>query len=270
MEGGGDNGEIQIYKGMIHTKVQAEIMSALGDREAILHWRYATSGTAGEFNCHPFQLKDEAGNNNGAFAHNGVMPIVARSVLVMEKQLDKEGKPILDDDGTEMWKEVKKDLSDTHTVAFCGRSIDAIDKWLNANPDVMAGSKFALMDPVSGIRILNEKDGTWMDGTWFSNTHWKNRHSSLRVAIAHDQVKKFNILKKHTAEEWMSWMVEVWGLGEVSKTLSNMGGGQLMEFPIRKQCGVSCREEPSDTILSDLALTKDYEDELAMLMREGL
>lgn len=256
-----DHGKIQIYKGMIHPKVQAEILSALGDREAIIHWRYATGGTPGQFNCHPFQIKDESGNDNGAFAHNGVMPIISRSVMVMEKVVDKDGKPLLDADQNERWEEVEKKLSDTHTVAFCGRSIDAIEAWLKANPEVMVGSKFALMDPLDGIRILNDKDGTWMDGTWFSNTHWKNRHSSLRVAIAHDQGKKFNILKKHTAEEWMFWMVEAFGLGEVTKLLNEMcGGNPLMEFPLKRQC------DPC----SDLALTKDYEDELEMLMREGL
>lgn len=255
-----DNGKVNIYKGMIEPKFQVKFLESLGSREAVIHWRYATGGTPGEFNCHPFQIRDEEGNDNGAFAHNGVMPIVSRSVMVWEQSFDKDGKPVLDSEQNEVWTEVEKKLSDTHTVAFCGRSIDAIEAWLKANPDVMVGSKFALMDPVDGIRILNEKDGTWMVGTWFSNTHWKNRHSSLRVGIAHDQAKKFNVLKKHTMVDWMRWMIEVWGLGEVTKCLTDMNGGHpLMEFPLKK-----C--DPC----SDLTLSKEYEDEFEMLMREGL
>ena len=259
-----DHGKVQVYKGMIHPKVQVEFLKVLDDREAIIHWRYATGGTKGQFNCHPFQINDESGNPNGAFAHNGVMPIISRSVKVWEQCFDKEGKPELDAEGNEVWKEVEKNLSDTHTVAFCGRDVESIEKWLVDKKMVSSGNKFALMHPVDGIKILGAEHGTWMAGTWFSNTHWKNRYSSLRVFVPKDQSRYFNGTKKHTPDEWLAWMIETWSLGVVMECIRDIHGGlPLMEFPIKKSIPEKC--DPC----SDMALSKEYEDEFRLLVQEG-
>lgn len=136
--------KIKIVKGMIEVDEQIKALNKLGSQEAIIHWRFGTSGSRSKTNCHPFEIADGT-----VFAHNGIMPIVSLP-----------------------------GLSDTHTVC---RSVKTHDELVLAlSKHVGTGNKFAIAKPGCEISILGEQFGHWVDDVWFSNLYWRGSVVSRR------------------------------------------------------------------------------------------
>ena len=134
---------IVVRKGMIQPDAQAKAIRKLGTVEAIIHWRFGTSGSRDKLNCHPFVLAD-----GSVFAHNGVLPIVPDS-----------------------------GISDTHTVARAPRDADELAEYLT--PHISRCNKFALLrHDGHAVEIMGEEFGLWRDGVWYSNDHWDCRSFS--------------------------------------------------------------------------------------------
>ena len=109
----------------------------LTEVDAIIHFRFGTSGGTKKELCHPFQIYD-----GSAFAHNGILPI----------------KP---DPG----------LSDTAQVANECATAEQLREALR--PHASRGNKFAVLPIGGALEIIGEEFGYWDSGIWFSNDTWK-------------------------------------------------------------------------------------------------
>lgn len=65
----------RVYKTLSFADFVAKLREVKQDEPAVIHLRFATHGSICKANCHPF--KDEA--TGVAFAHNGVLPIIAEN-----------------------------------------------------------------------------------------------------------------------------------------------------------------------------------------------
>lgn len=108
------------------------------DTEAIIHFRFGTSGGTTRELCHPFRIADGT-----TFAHNGVLPI----------------QPI-------------PGFSDTSTVASECDSLDSLIARLSTY--VSANNKFAILPHSGGLEIFGEEYGEWDSGVWYSNSYWRD------------------------------------------------------------------------------------------------
>lgn len=116
---------------------------------AIIHWRFSTSGTKDDDNCHPFRL-----NDGGVFAHNGV---IAYKYPPMGSK------------------------SDTAMLAATTRSTNTLI--YRCMDLVSPGNKFAVLTPYSRpdheLQIIGEKHGMWENGLWYSNDNWKTPRTKV-------------------------------------------------------------------------------------------
>ena len=108
------------------------------DMEAVIHFRFGTSGGTRKDLCHPFRLRD-----GSVFAHNGVLPIPA-----------------------------PPGWSDTYALAD---SCNNFTELMLALPTYVGPSnKFAAIHRDGGLEIVGEEHGRWHDGLWYSNEYWRD------------------------------------------------------------------------------------------------
>jgi hypothetical protein len=129
------------------------------EMDFLAHFRWATHGKVDETNTHPFQL-----HGLNYIVHNGVVTIPTPN----------------------------KDLSDTwHLVADMKDAIkmvskDAVMGYLATRPQIVGGSKFAVIGEDLPLSIFNESAGVWKDGVWYSNAEnfeeykWKSGWSDTK------------------------------------------------------------------------------------------
>ena len=140
-----DNGKVVIKKGLWNIERTDEELSAVEHLPLMLHFRFATHGSVGTENAHPFELA-----NGWAVAHNGIINI-----------------------------KCENDESDTRSFIR-----QVINPWVLEDENAMTApeavekiesmigwSKIGFMDKAGGFHIINEKDGHWINGVWFSNNH---------------------------------------------------------------------------------------------------
>lgn len=130
----------KIYKTLSFDDFVKQLKTIKKEDAAIIHLRYATHGSICEANCHPF--KDEA--TGVAFAHNGVLPIIALN-----------------------------DMTDSET-AFRLRFVPKIAKYglysrnlTQCVNNIIGGSKFAFIDETGNIKTF----GRFIEhnGCYYSN-----------------------------------------------------------------------------------------------------
>jgi hypothetical protein len=138
-------GKITIRKGFFNVDHLIEAWKTeVGSLPAMLHFRWATHGKRGKFNCHPWELC------NGRFAmiHNGILPIQSTedksdtghfADLVLSPSIEKHGHPS-----------------------------DPVLKYLIESA-IGGGNKIVVMDEKGHATIYQEKAGQWEDGIWYSN-----------------------------------------------------------------------------------------------------
>lgn len=107
---------------------------------AIIHFRYSTSGQNNRDNTHPFQIKDGT-----IFAHNGV---------ISDKYKPGNGR------------------SDTATLAHAAENVT--DLFWRCKELEGPSNKFAILSPSKELCIVGEQYGSWeKDGLWYSNDYWR-------------------------------------------------------------------------------------------------
>lgn len=117
------------------------------DKEAIIHFRWATHGLENEENCHPFPIPD------GALIHNGIISWC-------------EPKPLDPRSDTRIFVE---DL----LTSFLADGLP-IDAGFKASLETVIGGGNKIVMFHKGERvILNEQGGHWENGVWFSNLIWR-------------------------------------------------------------------------------------------------
>lgn len=123
-----------------------EAFGPYSDKQAIIHFRWATHGKKDEANCHPFMVSDDL-----AMIHNGVIGIQCN---------------------------VNADMSDTwHFNELILKPMHSRDPEFYNRTDVIfsqelahSGSKFVFLRADGDYQIWNDDDGEWeTDGHWYSN-----------------------------------------------------------------------------------------------------
>jgi predicted glutamine amidotransferase len=131
-----------------------EAFEPYADRQAIIHFRWATHGKTDTDNCHPFMVSDTL-----AVIHNGIISIKC---------------------------EVNTDRSDTwHFNELVLKPMHTRDPDFFLRNDVMysqqlahTGSKFVFLRADGDCEIWNEEAGAWAsDGHWYSNDSHEGRTS---------------------------------------------------------------------------------------------
>lgn len=161
-------------------------LTDVGDRQHVIHLRFATSGTKTRDNTHPFcVLNKETHGRDLYMVHNGVLSFVDRP---------------------------KKSLSDTAYFVS-----DYLRPMLSLNPNLIyrkefqemleriisSGNKLTFLDSHGKIITINEKAGTKRGGCWVSNTYSLNntkgvRHTSAYQDPYYDEWSKRNPLPTTT------------------------------------------------------------------------
>lgn len=127
------------------------LRAALPDGPALFHSRYATHGTKGKFNCHPFRVRGDARTFVG---HNGILPTTVQPVKG-DRRSDTRvaAEDVL---GFEPFDDL-----DSENV----RQLMA--EWIGPNNKLV----FLTVDPryTRNAYLINERSGVWDGGVWYSN-----------------------------------------------------------------------------------------------------
>lgn len=147
-------GEVHIRKGYFHADEFADAVAAEASKlSALIHFRFATHGAKGEFNCHPWELCD------GRFAmiHNGILPIAST--------------PQKSDTGH---------FADQVLTPALERFKSPADPALRylVESSIGDGNKIAVLDQRGEATIYNEKQGHWHKGIWYSNHGYQSFNAS--------------------------------------------------------------------------------------------
>lgn len=144
------NGKIVTNCGLGKFEEFREAFEPYADKQAIIHFRWATHGNKDEANCHPFMVAD-----NLAMIHNGVIHIQCS---------------------------VNQSMSDTwHFNELVLKPMHDRDPDFYTRSDVIftqelahAGSKFVFLRADGDFGIWNASDGEWeKDGHWYSNDSYE-------------------------------------------------------------------------------------------------
>jgi glutamine amidotransferase len=139
------DGSIQVHKGFFTFDDFARAYMPLEDKQALVHFRWATHGARDAEMCHPFMVSDEI-----AMIHNGILNIST------------------DDDKTksDTWHYVEyilkplaerdRDFYSDNSIRFLGES-------------AISGSKFCFLRADGDWQIWNSEDGHWHGDAWYSN-----------------------------------------------------------------------------------------------------
>ncbi len=117
------------------------------NRQALIHFRFATHGVRTERNVHPFRVRRDV-----AFAHNGIL-----SAMPGDKKLSDTGV---------FCRDIIKPVSGG--LFGSSRSEEAVRALLDAYARAES-SKFALLTGDGRFVISNEVAGHWLKGVWYSN-----------------------------------------------------------------------------------------------------
>jgi hypothetical protein len=144
------NGEIVTRCGLGKFPEFREAFEPFADRQAIIHFRWATHGKLNEDNCHPFMVSDGL-----AMIHNGVVSIKCNVEPAM----------------SDTWHFNELILKPMHSrdPEFYNRS-DVIYSQEVAHDT----SKFVFLRADGDWRIWNNENGVWeSDGHWYSNDSYE-------------------------------------------------------------------------------------------------
>jgi hypothetical protein len=115
----------------------------------LVHFRFATHGSVGFANTHPFAVDAQT-----VVAHNGILHGFGQN-----KQADLS-------DTAEFVQTVLRKFPDA-AQSSAGR------EWLGHI--IGPGNKLAFLSASSGLSLVNEKQGIWDDGIWYSNGGYRER-----------------------------------------------------------------------------------------------
>jgi len=138
-------GKVAVFKGYFSFEEFWDAWQPFADEAAVIHFRYATHGTIGKRNCHPFAL------HGRAVVHNGILNIAST-----EKSSD--------------------------TAEFCRLVLGPMLAGVSASSPALrflieetigAGNKIAVLEPDGSAVIYNEGKGIWDGGVWYSNSGYR-------------------------------------------------------------------------------------------------
>ena len=144
----GDN--IVIEKGFFRFESFIKAWRRVSAKQALIHFRWATSGKKDIDNCHPFIF------NKGKYVmiHNGVLS-----------------------------HRTEPEKSDT--VCFVQDVLEPMSKTYGFNPKTKSilekhigrGNKIAVMSKTGKVHFLNEDAGHWLDKVWYSNDSYTDSYT---------------------------------------------------------------------------------------------
>lgn len=137
-------GRVCIVKTLHKGKVERMLKEVEG-RPYVAHWRYATHGSKGIENVHPFEVV----KGGLAMVHNGIINIEIKN----KKRSD-----------TAHFVDVLKTAG---VERVCEKTQEELGRIVGSN------NKLAFLDARGVVSIVNEKAGTWEGGRWYSNTYWR-------------------------------------------------------------------------------------------------
>lgn len=140
-------GKIEIYKGFFTFEEFWKAFKPFQNFPAIIHFRYATHGSVGAGNCHPFPV-----GKNSAMIHNGILNI-------------------------------QSDETNSDTANFANLVLNPIlQSGIDENcpalrflveSSIGRGNKICLLNGSGECQLFNEDAGMWENGVWYSNTGYK-------------------------------------------------------------------------------------------------
>jgi hypothetical protein len=136
---------------MADVKSLSKKLDKLAHTEYAVHFRMRTHGDINVQNTHPYNL-----NGNRFLMHNGILPIGNKS----------------DPSKSDTWHFIHKILN---PILERGHI-----EWDKVGRAIGSGNKFAVLDPVDGIEIVNRDTGLDYEGAWYSNTYAWDAPNSAR------------------------------------------------------------------------------------------
>jgi hypothetical protein len=166
-----DRGHMRVFKGFYKYAEFLEAYLPWAEHQALIHFRWATHGTRGVKNCHPFWVTDET-----VMIHNGVLDI------------DTKTKPKRSD----TWHYV-----DGVLAPMAKRDPDFFlrPEIAYMGSQAISGSKFCFLRRDGQYGIWNEEDGHWESGVWYSNKSYKS------YGFGYGSTASYIMSKWHT-EHW--------------------------------------------------------------------
>lgn len=160
---------------------------------AIIHFRYSTSGLNSRDNTHPFQLADGT-----IFAHNGV---------IADKYKPNSGK------------------SDTAELA--SRASNVTDLFWRCKELEGPSNKFAILAPNKDLCIVGEKYGSYgKDGLWYSNDYWRRGNRRWYTTSTYD-TDYYDALDRNAG--YSSYSGTGYTYGKTQQTQTSSGRDFLLE-----------------------------------------
>lgn len=152
------SGHLKVIRGMFSVELIESLFQRMTRNKTpyVAHFRFATHGTKGSDNCHPFAVANEPLGGIG-MVHNGTL-----SGPEWRSHRKSDTALLADMIATDLitGKYDPEHLFDTEAppvVDLYGRAIGS--------------DKLVFMNGLGEINIVNGKYGTWKDQVWYSNTY---------------------------------------------------------------------------------------------------
>lgn len=142
------NGTLRTFKGFFKFKQFLEYWRNYAELEAMIHFRWATSGLKNKDNCHPFRFGQ---NKSWSMIHNGILS--SRTTNAMS-------------DTACFAVDVLHELA----IRDMLRYTDVIEQ---IEEEIGGGNKMVVMPPTGDAIILNADKGFWQDNVWWSNSSFE-------------------------------------------------------------------------------------------------